>query len=71
MAIKPPKDNSPEFLRRNPVSFNLNDHEMMALEKYFKKYKIKNRSQFIRETVMTAVLRKFDQDYPVLFDDES
>ncbi len=45
-----------------------NDLELAAFEKYCKKYKIKNRSKFIRETVMTEVLVQFDKDYPSLFD---
>mgnify|MGYP001554457653 FL=1 len=60
---------SKEKLRRkHTVQFLFNDLELQAFEKYCKKYRIKNKSKFIRETVMTEVLAQFDKDYPSLFD---
>ncbi|MCQ2252690.1 MAG: hypothetical protein MJZ61_04485 [Bacteroidales bacterium] len=56
------------FLRQHRQSFRLNDMEMKALLKYYKKYKVRNRARFLRETIMTAVLKKFDEDYPTLFE---
>jgi len=61
-------DNPEKLKRTNGLSFKLNDLELEAFEKYCKKYRIKNRAKFIRETVITAVLLRFDQDYPSLFD---
>lgn len=58
-----------EHLRRqHRLSFRLNDLELKALMKYYKKYRVKNKARFLRETVMYAVLKKFDEDYPTLFD---
>ena len=54
--------------RKHTIQFLFNDLELQAFEKYCKKYKIKNKSKFIRETVMTEVLGQFDRDYPSLFD---
>jgi len=56
------------LLRAHRLTFRLNDLEMKALMKYYKKYKVKNKARFLRETVMYAVLKKFDEDYPTLFD---
>lgn len=56
--------------RTNKVHFLFNDLELEAFEKYCKKYKIKNKSRFIRETVITQILGRFDRDYPSLFDNE-
>jgi hypothetical protein len=47
----------------------LNKDEFKALEKYCTKYRIKNRSQFIRQTVMKAVIDRLCQDYPTLFEE--
>ena len=44
-----------------------NSHEMEAIEKYCKRYKITNRSRFIREAIITKILNKFDVDHPTLF----
>ncbi len=48
----------------------LNNREMNAMDTFCKKYNISNRSKFIREAVMTVILKKFDEDYPSLFENE-
>jgi len=48
--------------------FVLNDDENKALDRYIAKYKIPNKSKFIRETLMLAIIRKFEEDHPRLFD---
>lgn len=47
----------------------LNRREMNALNAFCEKYKVSNRSRFMRETIITHILKKFDEDYPTLFDD--
>ncbi len=47
----------------------LNRREMNALKAFCERYKIKNRSKFMREAIITTILKKFDEDYPSLFDD--
>ncbi len=54
--------------RKHRTQFLFNDLEMQAFERYCKKYRIKNKSKFLRETVMTEILVRFDKDYPSLFD---
>ena len=66
------KDNK-EDLKRNKLRvhkhlFSLNDAENRALMKYMKKYRISNKSRFIRETLMYAILKKLEEDSPTLFD---
>ncbi|MCF8222518.1 MAG: hypothetical protein K9J25_05170 [Bacteroidales bacterium] len=46
----------------------LNDREMRAIDIYCQRYRIKNKSGFLRETVMNAILKKFDEDLPSLFE---
>ena len=50
-------------------TFMLNNHELNAIEGYCKKYKILNKSKFMRESIITTVLKKFDEDYPSLFNE--
>jgi hypothetical protein len=57
-----------QLKRVHKQSFLLNTLEMRAINSYCKKYGISNRSKFIRETVVTAILRKFEDDHPTLFD---
>jgi hypothetical protein len=67
------KKNSTPLSQRNTLRthrqiFTLNDEENKALNRYISKYKIQNKSKFIRETVMIAIIKKFEEDHPTLFD---
>ncbi len=62
------KSKDEKMLRKHKIGFLFNEMEQNALENYCKKYKVSNRSKFIRETVVTAILKQFDKDYPSLFD---
>jgi len=64
------KPKEKDLLRKNKISLLLNNRELKAIEAYCSKYEVKNRSKFIRETVLTEVLKKFDEDYPSLFEFE-
>ncbi|HEY5590891.1 MAG TPA: hypothetical protein VIK55_07715 [Paludibacter sp.] len=64
-TIPAPKRNS---LRTHRQIFTLNDEENKALERYIAKYKVQNKSKFIRETLMIAIIRKLEEDHPTLFD---
>lgn len=61
-------DNPEQMKRQNLIHFLLNDLEMEALNKYCIKYKVKNRSKFIREALMKNIIQQFEADYPSLFD---
>jgi hypothetical protein len=69
-TIKQSNSNSRKLalVRRHRAGFLLNDKELEAMEAYCKKYKIDNRSKFMREIVMRFVMDKFLSDYPTLFD---
>ncbi len=54
--------------RNHRTAFLLNDKEKEALESYCKKNKIKNKSKFMRETLLRTVMDHFLEDYPTLFD---
>jgi hypothetical protein len=56
------------FKRKNRKTINFNNHEVKALEKYYRKYRIDNQSKFLRETIMKTILKKFSDDYPTLWD---
>jgi hypothetical protein len=55
--------------RTNRVAFVFNDEEMKALNRFFSKYKVQNKSRWMRETIMTSVLKQFEEDYPKLFEE--
>ncbi len=63
---KAEKDLSLKRIHRKSILFN--QREIQAIDHYCKKYKIKNKSKFMREMIITSVLKKFDEDYPSLFE---
>jgi hypothetical protein len=71
MASKTEKSEKPvrkkNSLRTHRQLFTLNDEENRALERFIEKYKIRNKSKFIRETLMCAIIRKMEEDSPTLF----
>ncbi len=47
----------------------LNDREMRALAIYCNRYRIKNKSEFLRETIMKAILKRFEDEHPSLWEE--
>lgn len=62
------KDERLKRSHRTSILFNNREHE--AINLYCEKYKIRNKSKFMREAIMTEILKRFDQDYPTLFEFE-
>ena len=57
-----------DLKRKYRKSILFNQREIQAIDHYCKKYKITNKSKFMREMIITSVLKKFDEDYPSLFE---
>jgi hypothetical protein len=65
------EQNDKEKLRRiNRTSILFNNREQEAINLFCEKYKVRNKSKFMREAIMTEILKKFDEDYPTLFEFE-
>lgn len=47
----------------------LNNRELRALNVYCQRFRVKNRSKFLRETILTAILKRFDEDMPSLWEE--
>ena len=61
------KFNNSRRVNRYTISFNT--PESKVIDYFCNKFRIKNRSKFMREAIITEVLRKFDSNYPTLFED--
>lgn len=61
------KKKTSQVLRTKHATFSLNDEEHNLICSYMKKYKISNKSRWLRETVINQILKNLDQDYPTLF----
>lgn len=47
----------------------LNNREARALGIYCSRYRIKNKSEFLRETIMKAIIKRFDDEHPTLWEE--
>jgi len=47
----------------------LNNSEARALGIYCSRYRVKNKSEFLRETIMKAILKRFDDEHPTLWEE--
>ena len=66
--MKRRKRKDQDLKRTNKKSLSFNNKELGALNYYCTKYKINNQSKFMREAILSSVLKKFDEDYPKLFE---
>ncbi len=55
--------------RNNKITLALNNRELRALNIYCNRYRVANKSRFLRETIMTAILKRFDEEHPSLWED--
>lgn len=61
------KKNTNQTVRTKHATFSLNEEEYNLICSYMKKYKISNKSRWLRETVINHILKNLDKDYPTLF----
>ncbi len=54
-------------VRHSRVVCLVSDEEMRIIDEYLKKYKISNKSNWMRKTLLTAIYKNLDADYPTLF----
>jgi hypothetical protein len=47
----------------------LNDREMRALSIYCSRYRVKNKSEFLRETIMRTIIKRFEEEHPTLWEE--
>jgi hypothetical protein len=47
----------------------LNKSELKALGIYCNRYRVKNKSEFLRETIMKAILKRFEEEHPTLWEE--
>ena len=62
------KDESLKRINRQSILFN--ERELKAIEHYCDRFKVNNRSKFMREAIIGEVLKKFEENYPTLWEDQ-
>lgn len=51
-------------------TIRFNSRENSAINQYCEKFKVKNKAKFMREAIIAEILRKFEDNYPTLWDNE-
>jgi hypothetical protein len=59
----------PELKRELSHSIRFNTREASAINQYCRKFRVTNKAKFMREAIITEVLKKFDENYPTLWED--
>lgn len=54
-------------VRHSRVVCLVSEEEMKIIDDYLKKYKITNKSNWMRKTLLTSIYKSMDADYPTLF----
>jgi hypothetical protein len=58
-----------QMRRTNRLSLMLNSRELKALGIFCNRYRIKNKSEFLRETIMKAIIKRFEDEHPTLWEE--
>lgn len=69
METRRPANKGDRLKRTSRLSLMLNKREMRALGIYCNRYRIKNKSGFLRETIMKAILKRFEEEHPSLWEE--
>jgi hypothetical protein len=67
--LKREKSPKSDAKREHRVAFMLNDMEYNAIERHLRKYKIVNKSNWYRRTILSHIWRVMEEDYPTLFNE--
>jgi hypothetical protein len=49
------------------MSILLSDEEQQIVDRYLEKYKITNKSRWLREIILMFIHKNMEEDYPTLF----
>lgn len=53
--------------RTHKKTIAFNEMELKVIQHFVAKYKIKNQSKLFRESIITTMLKKMEEDHPKLF----
>lgn len=53
--------------RAHRLTCLMSEEEQQLIDRYLDRYKITNKSRWLRETVLLFVYQKMEEDYPTLF----
>jgi hypothetical protein len=54
--------------RTTTLTIRLNQREARALNIYCKRFRVRSKSDFMRRTIMQAIIGRFDTEHPTLWE---
>lgn len=61
------KASATETKRESRMTCLMSEEEQRIVDRYLEKYKITNKSRWLRETILMFVYKNMEEDYPTLF----
>ena len=55
------------ILALEPQYKQMSEEELRIVDRYLEKYKITNKSRWLRETILMFIHKNMEEDYPTLF----
>ena len=66
---KKPTTTRIQQIRKKRIVALVSDEAARLIDNYLKKYKISNKSNWMRETLLAFIYKNLDEDYPTLFNE--
>lgn len=66
-GAKCPKKPVVEPKRQQRMTCLMSEDEQLIVDRYLDKYKITNKSRWLRETILVFIHKNMEEDYPTLF----
>lgn len=66
-GAKVPEMHAEYTKRERRMSILLSEDEQLIVDRYLEKYKITNKSRWLRETILMFIHKNMEEDYPTLF----
>lgn len=64
---KSPKKSVNDLKRQQRMTCLMSEDEQLLVDRYLEKYKITNKSRWLRETILMFIHKNMEEDYPTLF----
>lgn len=65
--VEPKRSKRASVPRTHRHTIVLNDDEQRAVERYLAKYRVANKSKFMREAIIKAIITQLEENHPTLF----
>lgn len=58
-----------DVVRRSRITCLVSEEEMRIIDSHLRRYKISNKSRWMRQTLLSSIHAAIEKDYPTLFNE--